>query len=205
MGLRIGVFLLFVAFVWAMVHIARSTIGDDVSREGEKQYARDVTEGFRFRHHRLPVDSVVVRSCRIGKLRKGPLTFGGFNVLNVEGLELNLPFPKEDGRAAETNDLQSVIGGIGLSESVRKIAGLGGKRFSAVRINGMIVNRIVNGEVEPVFSAERAKNRGKTLALFGCKVVDAGVTNAVGDAVLRFRPTRLVWAKGEKDLRDLFE
>ena len=123
----------------------------------------------------------------------------------MEGLELNLPFPKEDGRAAETNDLQSVIGGIGLSESVRKFAGLGGKRFSAVRINGMIVNRIVNGETEPVFSAGRAKNRGKTLALFGCKVVDADVTNAVGNAVLHFRPARLIWTNGAMELNDQFK
>lgn len=126
MGVRIGVFLLLAAFAWAVIHVVCTAHVDAENLEGRKRYEYDLAEGFRLRHSKFPVDSVFFKSCRIEKMRKGPLTFGGFNVLQVEGLELNLPFPNAEGEyLSGTNEILRASSQIGLPESVRTCVGLG--------------------------------------------------------------------------------
>lgn len=204
-GAQFGVLLLLVAFAWIVIRVAFSTSPDVENLEGNKRYAFDVAEGFRLCNPRLPVDSIAFRSCRIEKMRMGALTLGGFNVLIIDDLILNLPLDRSDlDESPDTNEVRRLSSQVGLTDAVRKSVGLGGRKFSGIRINGLAVNRIVDRNVQPVFTAAFAENRGKSLALKGCVVFDGAISNKVGDATLCLRPAKIDWAGCSEDLRDLF-
>ena len=95
-SVQFGALLLLVALAWAVFRVAFSTSPDAENFECNKRYAFDVAEGFRLRNPRLPVDSIAFRACRIEKMRMGALTLGGFNVLVVDELVLNLPLGRAD-------------------------------------------------------------------------------------------------------------
>ena len=185
---------------------------------------RNVAEGFRLWNPKAGVDSVRFDSCRVEKMRMGFFALGGFNVLCIKGLVLNLPLDAEDsegkrdeGRgmmdegssfanATEDKPGKEALAGL-LPESLMKRMGLYAKRFSGIRVDGLSVNRVANRSVVPVFAAERMKNRGKTLELSNCRVVgDDGSTNLVGRAELRLKPVPvLAWNGGERRLDDLLK
>ena len=176
---------------------------------------RTVAEGLRLWNPKTGVDSVRFDSCRMEKMRMGFFALGGFNVLCIKGLVLNLPLDaeeeevksegckmKSDGRSAGKEALAGL-----LPKSLMKRMGLYAKRFSGIRVDGLSVNRVANRSVVPVFAAERMKNRGKTLELKDCRVFgDDGSTNLVGKAELRLKPVPvLAWNGGERRLDDLLK
>ena len=174
---------------------------------------RTVAEGLRLWNPKTGVDSVRFDSCRVEKMRMGFFALGGFNVLCIKGLVLNLPLDAEDsGVKSEECKVKSegagkeALAGL-LPESLMKRMGLYAKRFSGIRVDGLSVNRVANRSVVPVFAAERMKNRGKTLELSNCRVVgDDGSTNLVGRAELRLKPVPvLAWNGGERRLDDLLK
>ena len=60
-------------------------------------FDRTVAEGMRLWNPKAGVDSVRFDACRIEKMRMGAFALGGFNVLCLDGLVLNLPLPEEEG------------------------------------------------------------------------------------------------------------
>ena len=204
-GAQFGVLLLLVTFAWIVIRVVFSPPSDVENLEGNKRYAFDVAEGFRLRNPKLPVDSIAFRACRVEKMRRGALTFGGFNVLIVDGLVLNLPFDRSDSdESPGTNEVRRLSSQVGLTDAVRKSVGLGGRKFSGIRIKGLTVNRMAENGVQPVFTASSAENRGKSLVLRGCIVFDGEISNNVGNATLHFQPAKIDWAGGSVDLGDLF-
>ena len=175
---------------------------------------RTVAEGLRLWNPKTGVDSVRFDSCRVEKMRMGFFALGGFNVLCIKGLVLNLPLEEEGNRgqgssfakATEDKPGKEVLAGL-LPESLMKRMGLYAKRFSGIRVDGLSVNRVANRSVMPVFAAERMKNRGKTLELTSCRVFgDDGSTNLVDRAELRLKPVPvLAWNGGERRLDDLLK
>ena len=176
---------------------------------------RNVAEGLRLWNPKTGVDSVRFDSCSIEKMRMGFFALGGFNVLCIKGLVLNLPLDAEDsegqreegrGKSEGQGAGKEALAGL-LPESLMKRMGLYAKRFSGIRVDGLSVNRVANRSVVPVFAAERMKNRGKTLELSNCRVVgDDGSTNLVGRAELRLKPVPvLAWNGGERRLDDLLK
>ena len=184
---------------------------------------RTVAEGLRLWNPKTGVDSVRFDSCRVEKMRMGFFALGGFNVLCIKGLVLNLPLEEEDrtavvstadaGEGCRRDDGSTVrsagkedLAGL-LPESLMKRMGLYAKRFSGIRVDGLSVNRVANRSVVPVFAAERMKNRGKTLELTSCRVFgDDGSTNLVARAELRLKPVPvLAWNGGERRLDDLLK
>ena len=176
---------------------------------------RTVAEGLRLWNPKTGVDSVRFDSCRVEKMRMGFFALGGFNVLCIRGLVLNLPLDAEDSEGKREEGRGKIEGqGAGkealaglLPESLMKRMGLHAKRFSGIRVDGLSVNRVANRSVVPVFAAERMKNRGKTLELSNCRVVgDDGSTNLVARAELRLKPVPvLAWNGGERRLDDLLK
>ena len=204
-GAQFGVLLLLVAFAWIVIRVAFSTSSDVENLEGNKRYAFDVAEGFRLRNPKLPVDSIAFRACRIEKMRRGVLTLGGFNVIIIDDLVLNLPLGRTDlDVSPDTNEVRRLSSQVGLTDAVRKSVGLGGRKFSGLTINGLAVNRIAGRGVQPVFTAAFAENRGKSLALKGCVVFDGANSNKVGNATLCLGPAKIDWIGGSEDLSDLF-
>ena len=91
-----------------------------------------------------------------------------------------------------------------LPRSLLKKSGVPVKSFSGIRIRKLAVNRVENRSEVPVFAADEARNRGRTLELRNCRVFDSGLTNNVGVAQLVMQPVpALVWEGGERKLDDL--
>ena len=179
---------------------------------------RTVAEGLRLWNPKTGVDSVRFDSCRVEKMRMGFFALGGFNVLCIKGLVLNLPL-EEEGNGEQGLGIREqgtgnralgagkeALAGL-LPESLMKRMGLYAKRFSGIRVDGLSVNRVANRSVMPVFAAERMKNRGKSLELNNCRVFgDDGSTNLVARAELRLKPVPvLAWNGGERRLDDLLK
>ena len=174
----------------------------------------DLVEGFRLWNPKTGVDSVRFESCSVRKKRMGSIALGAFNVLYIKGLELNLPLDLEEemiGRRGSGlgDQIAEKVAFAGLSpKSLMESAGLGSKKVSGIKVDDLKVNRVVNrSEVVPVFVAEKAKDRGKSLALTNCRVfADDGSTNFVAKATLKLKPVPvLAWDGGERRLDDLLK
>ena len=217
--------MLFFAVVLGIAGLCVLSVSHQVKKNDVKlppqPLDRTVAEGLRLWNPKTGVDSVRFDSCRVEKMRMGFFALGGFNVLCIKGLVLNLPLEEEGMRDEErgmrderssfakaTPDKpgKEALAGL-LPESLMKRMGLYAKRFSGIRVDGLSVNRVANRSVVPVFAAERMKNRGKTLELTSCRVFgDDGSTNLVARAELRLKPVPvLAWNGGERRLDDLLK
>ena len=178
-----------------------------------KTFGRDLADTIRVWSLKTGVDSIRIKSCRIEKRKMGPVTLGGLNVLLLEGVVLNLPFPDD----IATNFAQSASVATSGDAGSRNVgddsmfAFLSGvipasARASSIRISGLEVNRVEDGgRITPVFAAASMRNRGKALLLAGCRVIEGSATNFVGEAVLTLKPKALLsWDGGELPLDDLF-
>ena len=181
-------------------------------------FDRTVAEGMRLWNPKAGVDSVRFDACRIEKMRMGAFALGGFNVLCLDGLVLNLPL-EEEGMRDEGRGMRDEKTGkrspdrFGATETFAAIlprsflqrAGVPARSFSGIQIKGLAVNRVENKREVPVFAADEAKNRGRTLELKNCRVfTDDGSTNSVGVAHLVLQPApALVWNGGMRKLDDL--
>ena len=181
----------------------------------KKKFDRTVAEGMRLWNPKAGVDSVRFDACRIEKMRMGAFALGGFNVLCLDGLVLNLPLPEEEADSGAKSEERRAKSGGGrgaveafarlLPRSVLERAGVPAKSFSGIRIRGLAVNRVENRRTVPVFAADEARNRGRALELSNCRVfADDGSTNVIGVAHLVMQPApALVWQGGERKLDDL--
>ena len=172
----------------------------------EKCFDRAVAEGMRLWNPKAGVDSFRFDSCRVEKMRLGGFRLCGFNVLCIDGLVLNLPLPLEEDDLGVKSGGRGAVDAIAglLPRSFLKKSGVAFKSFSGIQIRKLAVNRVENRCEVPVFVADEAKNRGRTLVLKNCRVFEQGRTNSVGVARLVVNPTpALVWEGGELRLDDL--
>ena len=155
------------------------------SKFQKRNFDRTVAEGMRLWNPKAGVDSVRFDSCRIEKMRMGAFALGGFNVLCLDGLVLNLPLDAEDseqGRGTREEGRGKKNGAVEaftaiLPRSFLQRAGVPARSFSGIRIRGLAVNRVENRREVPVFAADEAKT------LIGETTIDldaaGGVTNGV--------------------------
>ena len=178
----------------------------------KKKFDRTVAEGMRLWNPKAGVDSIRFDACRIEKMRMGAFALGGFNVLCLDGLVLNLPLDAEDS-GVKSEECKVKSGGRGAVDAVAGLlprsflqrAGVPTRSFSGIRIKGLAVNRVENRRTVPVFAADEAKNRGRVLELKNCRVFEPGRTNSVGVARLMVQPVPvLFWNGGMRKLDDLF-
>ena len=210
---------LFVAVVLAIVGMCVLAVYRQSPGSREKfrrmSFDRTVAEGMRLWDSETGVDSFRFDSCRIEKMRMGAFVLGAFNVLCLDGLVLNLPLPmdaedRERGignrERGKKNGALEAFAGL-LPQSFLKKTGMPVRSFSGIRIRGLAVNRVENRREVPVFAADEANNRGRTLELKNCRVfADDGSTNFVGVARLVMQPApALVWQGGERKLDDLLK
>ena len=208
-------FVLFFAVVLGIAAVCVLTMNYQLKDEEKRpppRPDRNVAEGFRLWNPKAGVDSVSFESCRMEKMRMGFFALGGFNVLCIKGLVLNLPLEEgmsEEERAKGEEGREKRVAPFAglLPKSLMERTGLISKRFSGIKVEGLCVNHVVNRSLVPVFTAETMKNRGKSLELKNCRVfADDGSTNFVAKAMLRLRPDpALVWDGGERRLDDLLK
>ena len=215
--MRMALFILMILGWAGLCHFAVNHKLAEEEKLASPPLDRTVSEGVRLWNPKTGVDLVRFESCSVQKRRMGFIALGGFNVLYIKGLVLNLPLEAEvaDSTAESTESAGSgetqsagkeALAGL-LPESLMEKTGLMAKRFSGIRVDGLSVNRIVNCSEVPVFAAKTMKNRGKVLEMMNCQVfADDGTTNLVGTATLRLKPVpALVWDGGERRLDDLLK
>ena len=204
-------FAVFLGIAGLCVFTVNFQVKDDV-KQPARRLDYNVAEGFRLWNPKAGVDSVRFESCRVEKMRMGFFALGGFNVLCIKGLVLNLPLEEgmsEEGRAKGEEGREKRVAPFAglLPKSMMERTGLIAKKFSGIKVDNLSVNRVANRSVVPVFAAERMKNRGKSLELTNCRVFgDDGSTNLVGKAELRLKPVPvLAWDGGVRRLDDLLK
>lgn len=160
-----------------------------------KRYATEVAEGVRLRDFRhFGIDLLSFKSCRIEKLRRGPVTFGAFNVLVLEEVVVHLvpsagrdaPSAPAGSKPAQDDSLET------FAHLFKGVQGLASKKFSSVRIKGLAVNRWAGGATERLFTAAAAEGgvgTGRHIRLDGCVVFEPdGAAKTVGAARLVLKP-----------------
>ena len=205
----IGGLLVFAALVASVVVVAfHLDAGSGLPAAPEarsKVFGRTIAENLRVsRHGVYGVDFVKCRSCRLEKRKRGPLTFGGLNVLVMEDLSIVIP-PEEGEKSADVADdsPRSLVRRLGVSDGFLTGRGLPIK-FSGLRISNLEVSRLADGNrPEMLFSARKAEAVRGGLALHGCTVAQpGGKTKSIGKAMLirSKKNLRLTWSGGEMDL-----
>ena len=199
-------FLLIAAGV-LLVPRALDALRDGIRPEARrKRFSSTLAEGVSVDHPDASgADLIRCGSCRIEKLRKGPLTFGGINVLVLEDLQVTLSDSlvqarEESPEADREPSVREVLGALGSMDRFLEMQGLRGS-FSALRIERLGVFRLDGTNPVPVFSASRGEACRDGLRLSGCVVSEDGCDTPRHDAVLRVRPRlRLEWRGGGMDL-----
>ena len=152
-------------------------------------------------------DAIRCRACTLEKRRRGPLTFGAFNVLRLEGLYVLIPPDMKKGPSrdrdgkgnAEPTSSREIASRLGIETSFLKEYGVT-QKFSGLAVDSLEVARFEGTNVVTAFTAEHGEAKRDGLHLTGC-VVQSPSTNAVGKAVLRIKPRlRLEWKSGSLDL-----
>ena len=183
---------------------------ENIDRIGvrKKQFNRTLVEELTVsKHGYYGIDFVKCGSCRIEKRRKGLLTFGGLNVLVIDGLQVVLPPNMKDACLSQgdsgqrSSEAHSIVGSLGVSDGFLARHGLP-RKFSGLSIKALSVNRLSEDgrSVEKVFEADKAEAARKGLLLSGCTIFanrDSG--EFVGDAMCSKvgDELRLVWQGGE--------
>lgn len=178
----------------------------DTSRA--KVFKRDLAEGIRIGKKGLyGIDVIRCGKCRLEKRRKGPLTFGGLNILVLENLRVVVPGDsnvRTQGENAAPSDVEEsspkqTLAAIGLSDSFLKTQGVV-PRFSGVRLEGLEVCRLEGTNIVMAFTAARGKAVREGLELQGCRVRTPNGFEFVKDALLRVKPRlQLSWNDGFMD------
>ena len=210
-GLLAGVCGMLSIFVLGSFYVLRHFDSVHGIRNRGKVYQRTLVEGLRVsRRGCFGVDFVECGSCRVEKMRKGPLTLGGVNVLAIDDLKVVLP-PKGDAwRSGAMNSdgkhsvAHDVANQLGVSDGFLKNNGLPLK-FSGLRIKSLAVDRLrdYNSHPEKVFSADSGEAVRDGLLLSGCtifannpdgKFVGKAMLSKSGDGL------RLSWRGGELEI-----
>ena len=171
-----------------------------------KKFAKNLAEGVRVsRDGYEGVDFVKCGSCRLEKRKSGALTFGAFNVLVLEDLEVVAPPAGEDDGAASSpqdGDGVDVVRRMGISDAFLTSRRMP-LRFSAVRISDFSLSRLAgSNRVERVVFAREAESGDGALSLSGCTLYAGGGEEKIRGAKIEKsgRGLRLVWKGGRLDL-----
>lgn len=149
-------------------------------------------------------------SVRIEKIRRGPLTFGAYNALLLENLEITIPL-HGNGRIISAALDNAADGGSRDPESPAMLdfnpetfafLNPGGRSFSSVKIEGLTVSRQTENGTEPLFTAKRGATGGGGFELESCVILSGGASNAVHGAKIRTSGgmPRLEWRGGSLPL-----
>jgi hypothetical protein len=183
-----------VAGVWVVRH-SDDWLARRPSPGPQKRYSTEIAEGVRLRDFRhFGIDLLSFKSCRIEKLRRGPVTLGAFNVLVLEEVVVHLvPSAGQDATSAPAGSKPAQDDSLeAFAHLFKGVQGLASKKFSNVRIKGLAVNRWADGATERLFtaaSAEGGVGTGRHIRLDGCVVFEPdGAAKAVGAARLVLKP-----------------
>ena len=179
----------------------------------------EVTSGMSVRWRHLHAESMSFKAARIRRRKMGAFVLGGFRVLELEDVRLNLPLPAEMGAIPSPAEkpAEKPAGGArtpsasesrkGKMDGVLEKIGLSGiGRFSGVEIRGIRVGRMTDTGEEPLLAAEKAETRGSSLQLSQCAVFRDGKWESVPKALLEWKKgLRIVWPDGSLDLPELVE
>ena len=209
------------ARIWVLAAVALAIVcsavwvtlrfGDDLADRQTMSRKRNFTvgmaEGFSLRRHGYyGVDFVKCGNCRVEKRKIGGFSIGCFNELVLENLSVVIPpdllssgdEPAKNARPVSAKELAAAIG---VDDDFLKAHGWR-MRFSGLRISNLSVATLGDASnAVPRFVARNGIAKLDGLHLKNCGIIQKDLTNRVGDAVLKIRPSlRLEWSGGEMAL-----
>lgn len=185
--------------------------GDDLADRQTVSRKRNFTigmaEGFSLRRHGYyGVDFVKCGNCRIEKRKIGGFSIGCFNELVLENLSVVIPpdllsSGDEFAKDARSVSAKNLAAAIGVDDDFLKAHG-GRMRFSGLRISNLSVATLDDASnAVPRFVAKNGIAKSDGLHLEDCGIIQKDLTNRVGDAVLKIKPSlRLEWSDGDLKL-----
>ena len=198
-----------VAVVGFAIWCALSFEPDKPKPIGMKNLSGTVAEGFYYRSGKEKFPRATCDACRIGKMKMGLISLGAFNTLEFDNLVVNILTNSElkiekDTREAAKDVAPEIVDRFSL-KPLMGIAQNGLKKsFSSIRINGFQLNRLVNDELELVFSAGTLRNSGRNVILRDVVLNRGGEKECLKSAELKLRPRMvIVWSGGEWDITDI--
>lgn len=168
-----------------------------------KRFRQQISADFKLSRHELyGVNLVECGKCSIKKLKRGPFTFGGFNVLVLEDLKIVLPPVSNRVDAAEgsggrrkAEPVRDILDGLGVNETVWSDRGIG-NGFSGLQIKGLEVSRYEDNKVVGLFRARLGEAKSDGLHLTDCNII-CRQNALVSHAVLKMKPElHLEWPRG---------
>ena len=155
-----------------------------------KQYSHELAENvsyfdFEFINREL----FTFKSCRIKKLRRGALTFGAFNVLELDDLVINIPVNSHVG--SKENDAEGTKDGTNTFLRVfSSFKTMGDKRFSGININHLIINKYFTASQWVQLEAKKAESSFKRrIDLKQCSITTNSLNKiSVENAYIEWQP-----------------
>lgn len=211
----------FSAVVVGAVWLALSDRRESPPSTGYRTLSGAVAEEFVYRVGREPFPRISCQSCRFGKLKAEPFSFGAFSTIEIEGLVLNAPSGKDVVKmsAADKQSESPVTANVPLasaspadvldalhlkSQISTRMRAL--RRIAGITISGLCLNRMEGDSLAPVLKARCLKTVRKRIAFFDVELFDGSARRSIPEATLTLKPSpRLVWARGALDLSSFFE
>lgn len=198
-GTNVAGIALFVLLIGLLPLALRELPREEKEPRKPKVYTRVLGEDLRVTRRGLyGIDVLRCGACRLEKRRRGPLTFGGLNVLVLEDLHVVLPEApvKETAQGAEPADTataEEILGNMGVGRDFLRAHGVSW-RFSGLRVERLAVSRLEGTNVVEVFAASAGEAKRDGLHLRECAIISGVASNVVEDAVLKVKPAlRLCW------------
>ena len=182
-----------------------STDGRQVSRK--RNFTVGMAEGLSLRRHGYyGVDFVQCGNCRVEKRKIGGFSIGCFNELVLENLSVVIPpdllsSGDESAKNVQPVSAKELAAAIGVDDDFLKAHGWR-MRFSGLRISNLSVATLDDASnAVPRFVARNGIAKSDGLHLGDCGIIQKDLTNRVGDAVLKIKPSlRLEWSDGDLKL-----
>lgn len=167
-----------------------------------KRFSRELAADVSLRRHGVyGIDFIRCGSCRIEKLKHGPFTFGGLNVLVLKDLAVVIPPREENNPESGPMTARSFAARLGMNDDFLRAQGAGLK-FSGLRIERLQLSRLEGTNVVKVLSAKAGEAKGDGLHLTDCSIMNCKGADEVDLAILKHKPhLRLEWPGGELDLQ----
>jgi len=157
----------------------------------KKQYSHELAENVRYIDFEfLDRELFTFKNCRIKKLRYGALTFGAFNVIELDDLTINIPRPKNDSSAVNEMSLNNA-GTNTFTRVFSSFKTMGKRRFSGIEINHLVVNKyFADSQLIQIEASKAESSFKRRIDLKQCTVATNSINKiSVEDAYIEWQPS----------------
>ncbi len=190
-----ALFVLGVVGSVAICHKVEFAHSEVLETRPAKQYSHELAENVRYYDLEfIDRELFTFKNCRIRKLSSGAITFGAFNVIEFDGLIINIPAEGGSGSNLAVNGGGAHRETNTFSRVFTSFKTMGKRRFSGIKINQLVINKYLSEDQFVRIDAQRAESSFKrTIVLKHCYISTNNQSKmAVSDAYIEFGPDPVI-------------